>query len=364
MQTKILMRVVIDLEVFMSLRSIAQAIEEIVVNESNESNDVPEGSDRVVFYPEMPPPSVVMEMHDGEKIVAEPRVENIGNENVDLDSFVELGPNDEINIDLGELGEIGAKDNVNIDIIISDIPGVDKLDVEKEKQLEISEAPEDDGDDKEDKEEESEEKKSRWSWDSVGLENFIDWAKEIYDNVPRHSGYEETGIGRAISYLQRLDSEISKAMRVDFDGVIDANEIEKLRSKIEGGLDKLNERFEKLNKKSKKTNKKSFINIANFVKNGQKVTGVDGHIVITVPLLISRIARVCINGAVSAGHDIEDLFHKQVKKYKLNEREKAEVIQLMSDMGYPIFQDRGFLIDEDVDVTSSDNFDWAAQYDR
>jgi hypothetical protein len=65
---------------------------------------------------------------------------------------------------------------------------------------------------------------------------------------------------------------------------------------------------------------------------------------------------------VSAGHDIEDLYERQVKKYKLNEREKAEVMQLLDDMGYRLAHDRGYLADEDVDYASSDNMDFAANY--
>jgi hypothetical protein len=53
---------------------------------------------------------------------------------------------------------------------------------------------------------------------------------------------------------------------------------------------------------------------------------------------------------------------RQVSKYKLNDREQAQVMQLLADMGYPLRQDRGYLADEDVDTTSSDNFDWAANY--
>ena len=82
----------------------------------------------------------------------------------------------------------------------------------------------------------------------------------------------------------------------------------------------------------------------------------------TVPLLISRIARVCINGMVSAGHDIEDLFRKQVELYNLDKREQAEVMQLLADMGYALRQDRGYLTGEGVNQERSDNADWAANY--
>ena len=79
-------------------------------------------------------------------------------------------------------------------------------------------------------------------------------------------------------------------------------------------------------------------------------------IVVTVPILLSRVARVCINGAVSAGHDIEDLFDRQVKAYKLDDREQAEVMQLLSDMGYPMRRDRGFLLNEKQE--GQDGSDW------
>jgi hypothetical protein len=65
---------------------------------------------------------------------------------------------------------------------------------------------------------------------------------------------------------------------------------------------------------------------------------------------------------VSAGHDIEDLYARQVKKFNLNEREQAQVMWLLADMGYPLRRDRGFMPDEEVDTTSSDNMDWAANY--
>ena len=97
------------------------------------------------------------------------------------------------------------------------------------------------------------------------------------------------------------------------------------------------------------------------MKEAQKITGVQG-VFVTVPLLISRIARVCINGMVSAGHDIEDLYARQVKFYKLSDREQAEVMQLLFDMGYPMRQDRGFMPDQEFDPGSSDNMDYAANY--
>jgi len=65
---------------------------------------------------------------------------------------------------------------------------------------------------------------------------------------------------------------------------------------------------------------------------------------------------------VSAGHDLEDMYARQVKEYGLDKREQAELSQLISDMGFPIFQDRGYPVGEQVDFGRSDNFDFMAQY--
>jgi hypothetical protein len=169
-----------------------------------------------------------------------------------------------------------------------------------------------------------------------------------------------------MAYMEKLDSEISKAMRMDLDEELDANQVEKVRSQLDEGLSRLQGRLDKVkdSKKSSKKRKKTAdyeMDDEGFIKEAQKIIGVSG-VYITVPLLISRIARVCINGTVSAGHDIEDLYNRQVKKWNLTEREQAETMQLLFDMGYPLRQDRGFMPDDDIEVSDSDNMDWAANY--
>ena len=51
--------------------------------------------------------------------------------------------------------------------------------------------------------------------------------------MPKHSGYDSAGLERAVAYLDRIDSEISKAMRSDLDGSLNADHIENVRSQIE-----------------------------------------------------------------------------------------------------------------------------------
>jgi hypothetical protein len=258
-------------------------------------------------------------------------------------------------LEVGEPGEIS--------IVIEDLPGAPPgtHDPEPEPHIEVHE---DDKDNIDDNDAKKSKKDPKWDWESRGAKGFIAWVKERCDDVPKHSGYDTAGLERAVAYLDRLDNEISKAMRLDLDGELDADQIEKVRATIDNGIERLHDRLDKV-KKHKKTSrkKKSEFEPDGIVKEAQKVTGVQG-IYIVAPLLTSRIARVCINGMVSAGHDIEDLFDRQVKYYNLNKREQAEVMQLLMDMGYAVRQDRGFMPDQDLHVEDSDNMDWAANYNN
>lgn len=317
----------------MSLHSQAQA--QIVYN----VEDTMSAADKIplVMYTDRPSPEVVMEMHDPD--------------------FVE---NLEKHPDVSEVSE-----PVDIQIFVADLPGVEALDPQLEQTLEVN----DDtvmsnqtqkADNQDNKDTKKSKKDPRWDWESRGADGFVVWIKERLSDVPKHSGYDSAGIERAISYLEKLDGEISKAMRLDLDGELDADKVEEVRSKIDDGIERLHDRLDKVRAKKGKRKKKADLQEA-LVKEAQKATNISG-IVITVPLLISRIARVCINGTISAGHDIEDLFKRQSDYYDLNTREKAECMQLLADMGYPMRQDRGLPLDEDVDQTSPDNMDWAANW--
>lgn len=201
-----------------------------------------------------------------------------------------------------------------------------------------------------------------WKWKS--LKEFIPWLDKMMKGVPTHSGRDSAGLERAIAYLEALDKEISRAVRTDLNNEIAIDAVEKARDEIQRGLERLYDRLDKVKSSKypkKKKTKKSEEEQEGLVKEAQKATNIGG-IVITVPLLISGLARVCINGMVSAGHDIEDMFKKLSKKYELTNREKFELIQLLQDMNYPVRRDRGFLLDEEIDTSSSDNFDWAANY--
>jgi hypothetical protein len=263
--------------------------------------------------------------------------------------------------DCHEFPQISNEDIV-VEIKLDHIPGAPGI--ANNEDIVVREVPievEEDSDKEEQNENDARAKKNdKWNWEDKGSEGFILWVKERFESVPKHSGKDIAGLLRAVSYLEKLEREISKAMSLDLDGELDADKIEDIRVKIEEGAERLEDRIKAIKKSKKPVKKSSDYSQTQLIKEAQKITGVSG-IMITVSLLISRIARVCINGMVSSGHSIEDLFDNQVKKYKLTDREQAETVQLLEDMGYAVRRDRGYLINEDIN-TSSSGMDWVANY--
>lgn len=255
--------------------------------------------------------------------------------------------------------ELEVHEPDNCEIVIDELPGAGRLDPELEAALEVKEEEPK----KEDKNELKQSKKpmSKWDLDVSDADNFVASIKSVLDSVPKHSGYDTSGCERAVSYLDKLDTEISKAMRNDIDGKLDADKVEKIRAEIDNGKERLHARLDKLKKsKSTKRTKKSEEEQAAFIKTAQKAPTIVG-IVMSVPYLIGKIARVCINSMVSSGHDLEVVFDEQVKKYKLDDREQAELMMLLEDMGVPMRRDRGYLRDEEAVLTDG-KFDWVSNY--
>jgi hypothetical protein len=251
---------------------------------------------------------------------------------------------------------------LEVSIVVDELPGAPAgtRDPEEPNRLEVSE--DDTKDESKDENDAKPKKNEKWDWESKGAAGFITWIKERIGDVPKHSGYDSSGLERALSYLEKLDNEISRAMRLDLDGELDANKVEEVRAQLDDGISRLNDRLDKVKKHSKSRRKKKTSDVEYFglVKEAQKITGVQGTFV-TVPILISGIARVCINGMVSAGFDIEHIYADQCAKYKLDDRERAEVRWLLFDMGFPMRGDRGFMPDEDQDPRSG-GYDHAANY--
>jgi len=212
----------------------------------------------------------------------------------------------------------------------------------------------------EDEEKEEPKEIDPWNWQHGGHAQFIPWVHGMINMTPQHSGHDVSGIERALAWIMRLIKEFPKAMSTDFKGEIDVASSEELRDSLHAAVGHMNDRMERILSIKGRGKKSKAGAEGGMIKEAQKATKITG-VTITVPLLISGVARTLINGTVSAGHSMEDMYDELKKKYAFTEREEFEIQLLLADMGWPMYQDRG-RIGEQVDKSKSDNFDWAANY--
>jgi len=252
-----------------------------------------------------------------------------------------------------------------IELVVEELPGAPVGTKDPEPELEVVEETST----KEDENEAKGDKKPKTTAE------FKAWAKQKLDGVPKHSGYDSAGLERAVAYLEKLSKDISRLMRDDLDGQLDANMVEDVCAKVDDGIARLQDRLSKVEKTKKSRRKKKseeemneiLISVGEepvsegMIKEAQKIWGVTG-VTVVAPIFISRLARTLINGMVSGGHSIEDGFARLSKKWKLTDREQMELVELLESMGYATRRDRGLSLDEDFDASSSDNFDYGANY--
>jgi len=241
-----------------------------------------------------------------------------------------------------------------------------KFEAKKEFSFTLGKVP---GSDSEEEIEEPSELKVEEDDDTVQVEDdpwkwahgrFLHWLEDKLNAIPKHNGKDISGLEKAIAYLKFLENECSKASRSDIKNEIDTEKLEEARAQIYDGIDRLESRLKKIEsiKNPMKRKKKADEESEGFVKQAKSI-----NFQVNVPYFISVLARVCINSSVSAGHDIEDTFTDLAKKYELTKQQKLELATLIEDMGYAsVWRDRSKMLDEEIDLTSAENGDWAAQY--
>lgn len=197
-------------------------------------------------------------------------------------------------------------------------------------------------------------------WDFGELHNLLPWISKMMQNVPKHSGVDVPGLDRTIAYFKHLKQKSRNAVQTDINSVLDINAVSTAYKEIENAIDRLEERREKIESRSKKKRKRADDDQDGLVKTAAtpKING----ITVTVPLLISSLARTLINSTVSAGKDMERSFVSLADEYNLSKREKLELMQLLYDMNFPIRRDLGAPLDKEIDTTSVDNFNWMPNY--
>lgn len=186
--------------------------------------------------------------------------------------------------------------------------------------------------------------------DDRDVTKFIDHLREAFSSIPKHDGNSISGCERAIVYLNGINKDISEAVRMDSAGSLNdsLDEIEEYRVKILQGIVKLKNRISELKKKISEeagTKKKASeeINIHAALAKSNEMLKKEGskEIQLVMTPFERALAGILINSTVSAGQPFEDVYEFLKEKFELTPREELSLIQLVMDMGYPIFKDRG-----------------------
>lgn len=195
------------------------------------------------------------------------------------------------------------------------------------------------------------------------VRHFMPYITRKIQEIPKHDGASTLGCERAEKYLIGLNKEISEALRMDPSGGVDGESpldlsaLERIRIDILKGITALKERVKELNKKHKK--KKKAEDIVSVIKEGESVSELQkeattARFQMVITPFERAITGMIINAVVSAGKPLEDVYSHLKKKYGFTNREELSIIQLLSDMGQPIFKDRGMIGEVGEDAESVD----------
>lgn len=199
-----------------------------------------------------------------------------------------------------------------------------------------------------DLDEDKEEKQTDYANDG-DLTKFMEYLSGEYPSkIPSHDGRSTTGCEKAIVFLDRLNSQISRAIKDDVDNVLDLESLEQIRGSIMKDVITLKEHLNNLKKKIKEDHSKKASNTPPewISASGKEVDLIKEattprNMVICITPFLRAITGMMINAHVSAGKPMDEVFQALKEKYDITDREELEIIQVCMDSGFPIFKDRG-----------------------
>jgi hypothetical protein len=221
-------------------------------------------------------------------------------------------------------------------------------------------------------------------WETDGdHDKFLVYLADKMKSIPRHRGHTTVGVERAISYLKKLDGEISKAIRSDEKNIIDEEEAEGIRDQIYDYVDRLEEALQNLSDK-KHRRRSSNVKISSSVysrigPNGDpmyyiraendgeesllqvaleepsdlqvrayieweegkfKKEASSARIVLMADPFLHEVTNIIIRSHVTYGRNIESVYRDLAKKYTFTNRDHLAVHSLL--------REKGLLIDRDL----------------
>jgi hypothetical protein len=217
-----------------------------------------------------------------------------------------------------------------------------------------------------DDEEEEPKRETTWEEDRDS-KKFMEYLADKYPSgIPQHDGKSLVGCERAINYLNRLNKEISEALRGDAGGEFDLQKLEDIRVKMMSDMDTLKTHMKKLQRKLRDSHKTAEDAEELAVKTGSAdiiKEAKSGKFSVYITAFERAITGIISNAVVSSGRPFDDVYEALKKKYDFTEREELSILQILMDMGHPIFKDRGTLSDK-KDSDSDDDTDKGIDFVR
>lgn len=167
---------------------------------------------------------------------------------------------------------------------------------------------------------------------------------------------------RGLAQLKKLDHFISEALRNDHESVLDVPAIDALRNQLERHIDECEIALEGIqNMKKQRRRMRRGEEELDMVKEAG--TPHFNGISIYITPFERAIVGALINGTVSGGRNMEELYEDVKKKYDLSPRESLSIFQILVDFGYPTFKDRLRLGEKDGDPSREEGFgEWQSNY--
>lgn len=201
------------------------------------------------------------------------------------------------------------------------------------------------------------------------VEQFVQFLDEQISKIPtvQHAQGNLSKMENAAARWKKLNNYCSEAMRGDFDGMLDVDDIDKKRQQIEYNMDALQDAIDSLHamkqtrRQQRRKHRRADEDFDDVMTKEATVPSFNGFQINITPFQ-RAIVGALINGKVSGGRNMEELWTEAKKKYNMSDREELEILQILADFGYPEFKDR-LRLGEDEDPTRESGFgEWQSQY--
>jgi len=216
---------------------------------------------------------------------------------------------------------------------------------------------------------------------------FIAYITQKIKNPPRHSGETIDGCERCKNHYKACGNEMTSAMRSDLKAQIDEQQIDSLRKEIDKNIASLDKQINKLKKKQRKADLEvrlvsegqcekceSSVPMWHDIKNNKMICmhceaeeevgceDCDGLekkantpiLNVYITAFERAISGILVNAVVSGGKNIDEVYQKLKKKYNFTPQQELSVCQIVSDMGYPVYLDRGRFGEDNQDPSDPD----------